>query len=150
MVLVSMAQRYLVPQFIDAEDKILGPITVRQFLILVVAALFSFISWRLSDIALGGILVFLWMGLGAVFAFAKINGQHFHIFVLNFVRNRFRPALRIWRKEYAKEELMAYAKAAPPQVIKKEEIRKQMPRGRLSELALTVNTGGAYNPAEYE
>ncbi|MEK7102620.1 MAG: PrgI family protein, partial [Patescibacteria group bacterium] len=90
-----MAQRYLVPQFIDAEDKILGPITVRQFLILVVAALFSFIIWKLADVALAGILIFLLVGLAVIFAFAKINGQVFHIFMLNFVRNKFRPGLRI-------------------------------------------------------
>ncbi len=145
-----MAQRYLVPQFIDSEDKILGPITVRQFLILVVAALLSFIIWKLADLALAGILIFLLVGLAVILAFVKINGQVFHIFILNFVRNKFRPALRIWRKEYGKDELQAYAKAAPPAVVKKEEIRKEMPRGRLSELSLTVNTGGAYNPAEYE
>lgn len=145
-----MPQRFLVPQFISNEDKILGPITVRQFLILVVAAFLSFITWKLADLALASILIILWVGLGIVFAFAKINGQHFHIFLLNFVRNQFRPALRIWRKDYAKEDLQAYMKAAPPLVVQKEVTHKEMPRGRLSELSLMVNTGGAYNPEEYK
>lgn len=145
-----MAQRFLVPQFISDEDKILGPITVRQFLILIVAAFLSFISWKLADLALAGILIFFWVGFGAVLAFAKINGQVFHIFLLNFVRNVFRPALRIWRKDYAKEDLQAYMKATPPTVVKKEVTRKEMPRGRLSELSLMVNTGGAYNPEDYK
>lgn len=145
-----MPQRFLVPQFISDEDKILGPITVRQFLILIVTALLSFIIWKLADLALAGILIFMVAGLGIVLAFVKINGQHFHIFLLNFVRNQFRPALRIWRKDYAKEDLQAYMKAAQPLVVQKEVVRKEMPRGRLSELSLMVNTGGAYNPEEYK
>lgn len=145
-----MPQRFMVPQFISDEDKILGPITVRQFLILTVTALLSFISWKLADLALAGILIVFWVGLGVVLAFVKINGQHFHIFLLNFVRNVFRPALRIWRKDYGKEDLLAYMRAAPPPVAQREVTHKEMPRGRLSELSLMVNTGGAYNPEEYK
>lgn len=145
-----MAQRFLVPQFISDEDKILGPITVRQFLILVVTAFLSFIIWKLADLALAGILIFIVAGFGIVLAFAKINGQTFHIFLLNFVRNAFRPSLRIWRKEYPKDELQAYINAAPPPVVREIINHKEMPRGRLSELSLMVNTGGAYNPEEYK
>lgn len=146
-----MAQRFLVPQFISDEDKILGPITVRQFLILVVTAFLSFIIWKLADLALAGILIFIVAGFGIVLAFAKINGQAFHIFLLNFVRNAFRPSLRIWRKEYPKDELQAYINASLPAALQKDEVRhKEMPRGRLSELSLMVNTGGAYNPEEYK
>ncbi|KKS92044.1 MAG: hypothetical protein UV69_C0039G0006, partial [Parcubacteria group bacterium GW2011_GWE2_43_12] len=29
-------QQFVVPQFIDVEDKIIGPITVRQFIIIMV------------------------------------------------------------------------------------------------------------------
>ena len=39
-----MPEKFVVPQFIDNEDKILGPITVRQFLILLVATFVIFIE----------------------------------------------------------------------------------------------------------
>jgi len=115
-----------------------------------VVALMSFITWKLADIALAGILIFLWLGIGLVFAFAKINGQVFHIFFLNFVKSRRRPALRVWRKDYAPQELKLYARVATRKIEGKPVTRKDIKRGRLSELSLMVNTGGAYNPEEYE
>jgi len=43
-------QQFTVPQFIDVEDKILGPITIRQFLILLVGCIVIFISYRYGDL----------------------------------------------------------------------------------------------------
>ena len=47
-----MDQRFIVPQFIDAEDKILGPITVRQFIIMIVGGLLIFAAYKLADFGL--------------------------------------------------------------------------------------------------
>jgi len=145
-----MPGRFTVPQFIDAEDKILGPLSVRQFIILIIAVLMCFLSWKLADIAMAALLIALWGGLGLVFAFVKINGQLFHVFLLNFVQTFRKPRLRIWHKDYTNEELQFYASNQPPEVKEKKQGRKQIQRGRLSELSLLVNTGGAYNPEEYE
>ncbi len=38
-------QQFVVPQFIDVEDKILGPLTVRQFLIMLVSCLICFLGF---------------------------------------------------------------------------------------------------------
>ena len=45
-------QQFVVPQFIDVEDKVIGPVTVRQFLILLVGGGVLFIAYRLSDFTL--------------------------------------------------------------------------------------------------
>jgi hypothetical protein len=42
-----MPEKFIVPQFIDNEDKILGPLTVRQFLILLGAAVLLFILYKI-------------------------------------------------------------------------------------------------------
>ena len=52
-------RQFTVPQFIDVEDKILGPITVRQFLLLVVGGLIIFAEFKLSDMALFILLAIL-------------------------------------------------------------------------------------------
>lgn len=145
-----MPQQFSVPQFIDAEDKIMGPITVRQFLILIVVALISFLTWKLADLALAGILIFLWVGSGLVLAFAKINGQQFHIFLLNVIKTKRKPGLRVWHKEYSSEELKMYSVGGTKKFETKLVARKEVKRSRLSELSLMVNTGGAYNPEDYE
>ncbi len=42
-------QQFVVPQFIEVEDKIFGPITIRQFLILLGAFVLIFLGWRFGD-----------------------------------------------------------------------------------------------------
>ena len=99
-------QQFTVPQFIDVEDKIIGPITTRQFIImlvagLIIAALYKIFYFTLFLISsLGVILVF-----GTV-AFVKINGRPFHYFILNFIQTVKRHSLRVWqRKEIPQDEI---------------------------------------------
>jgi hypothetical protein len=44
---------YKVPQDVEAEDKLIGPFSFRQFIYLIVAALGIFLSWALSQIFSG-------------------------------------------------------------------------------------------------
>ena len=79
-------QQFTVPQFIDVEDKILGPITIRQFLILLVGCIVIFISYRYGDLGTF-VLVLAVVGiLSLLFAFVKVNGQTFHYFLLNILQ----------------------------------------------------------------
>lgn len=137
----------MVPQFIDVEDKIFGPITVRQFLILLVAGGFIFLAFRFADMALFIILLILIGGVALVFAFVKINGQSFHYFVLNIIQTLKRPSLRIWRVDYDKKELdfLRKSKVETPEEV---AVRKPARRERIRDLSLLVNTGGFYQPED--
>ena len=42
-------QQFTVPQFIDVEPKIIGPITTRQFLIFLGAALLIFLFYKMLN-----------------------------------------------------------------------------------------------------
>src|SRR3989338_7270702 len=88
-------EQFVVPQFIDVEDKIFGPITTRQFIILLITGLLLFIIFKLTDIALFIFLTVLIGGLGMVLAFLRINGQPFHYFLLNIAQTLRRPSRRL-------------------------------------------------------
>ena len=90
--------QFTVPQFIDVEDKIFGPVTTRQFVILLVAGLSIFVAYKLADMALFIFFLALIGGLALTIAFVKVNGQAFHYFVLNIFQTLRRPSRRIWRK----------------------------------------------------
>ncbi len=135
-------QQFTVPQFIDVENQIIGPITTRQFLIFLVAAIIIGLSYKLFDFTLFviiGIVVFL---ISAIFAFVKINGRPFHLFLLNTIQTFRRPTIRVWSNQGAIAEkiekslpLAAGYQAAPPKFYKES---------RLAELALIVDTEGKY------
>lgn len=135
-------QQFTVPQFIDVESKIIGPITTRQFLIFLGAATIIGISYKIFDFALFltiGILVF---AIAGTFAFLKINGRPFHFFVLNLIQTWRRPNLRVWN------HLLGYIDRPDAVNIVKEEkpkVSKEPFRSsRLADLALVVDTKGRY------
>ena len=138
--------QFVVPQFIDVEDKIFGPITTRQFLILLATGLLLFIVFKLADIALFIFLAALIGGSALVLAFVKINGQPFHYFLLNIVQTVRRPSRRLWYKSFTKDELTESIKSGKVEIV---EAVKEIPRvsyNRLRDLSLVVNTGGYYKP----
>ena len=142
-------QQFVVPQFIDVEDKIFGPITTRQFLILLATGLLLFVIYRFADFALFVTLTAIIGGIALVVAFVRVNGQSFHYFLLNIIQTRRRPKLRIWNRSYTKEELN-YLRKKEVEVAVEEELTKTHPERRhIRDLALTVNTGGYYKPDEF-
>jgi hypothetical protein len=143
-------QKFIVPQFIDKENKILGPITVRQFLISIGTFFLIFIEYKLFTFGYFILGTIITAGIGGVFGFVKINGQPFHIFFLNFIQTSFRPKLRVWDKKPDESELRARMKPQVQKVIPPTEHKKAPPSTRLRELALTVNTGGVYRPESEE
>ncbi len=143
-----MPEQYVVPQFLDVEDKILGPLTVRQFLIMLVTAGIIFVTYKLADFGLFIILGLLFLAMGLIIAFFKVNGQPFHYFLLNLLQTFKRPQLRVWNKELTDLELRAYLKVPPPPPSKPKIAKAPLAATRLSELALIVNTGGVYRPEE--
>jgi len=140
----------VVPQFIDVEDKILGPVTVRQFLILLAGGLLIFLAYKFADFALFITSLALICGLSLVFAFVKVNGQTFHYFLLNIGQTVRRPPLRIWRKVFTKKELDYFRKLASEKIEVDTSPKKVVRPQHIRNLSLIVNTGGYYRPDDNE
>jgi len=137
--------KYIVPQFIDVEDKIIGPITVRQFILLLAAFLIAFLLYRFGSLLVLIVGVVIDFGVFGTLAFVKINGRPIHFFLLNFIQTMKRPTLRVWNRE-------AYIGKLHEKKIKVEEKPKPkftpkepLTGSRLSDLSLIVNTGGVYS-----
>lgn len=141
--------QFVVPQFIDVEDKIFGPISVRQFMTLLVGAALIFVNYQLIYkiffpsfwfFALSSIFIFAVCG---TFAFLKINGRPFHYFILNLFVTMQKPRLRYWNKRLMRRDV----------VIREEEVvlpapipvKAPLTAKNLTELSLIVDTGGAYH-----
>ena len=132
------------PQFIDIESRIFGPITTRQFLIMMVCGMLDFIFYKIFYINTFIVIAVLNTGIFLIVAFLKINGMPFHYFVLNLIQTLGRPMVRIW----AKEGLRSLPQEEKVE-IKKEFIPKPtISSSRLSSLSLVINTGGAFKEEE--
>lgn len=134
-------QQVVVPQFLDVEDKILGPITVRQFLELLVGVIILAILYRLLYFVTFVFVGFVVVVVTLVLAFLRVNGQAFHLFLLNFIQTLKSPKLKIWRKQYQARD---YRDTDKPEAIKPIAMKRPVSVSRISEIALVIDTGGIY------
>jgi hypothetical protein len=139
-------QRFTVPQFIDVEDKIIGPITTRQFLVLLGGAILIAIFYKLFDFSaflLLSIIVFI---MTVVVAFVKINGRPFHYFLLNIIQTSRRRGARVWNNRLAAEP---NPERVPTLKFDSTRTAKEYyEKSRLAELSLIVDTQGEYRGDE--
>lgn len=139
-------QQFTVPQFIDVEDKIIGPITARQFIIVLSGFLLIGIFYKIFDFSLFIISGLLVLAVTSVIAFAKINGRPFHFFLLNIIQTLRRPHLRVWNNKLIALSDDDFEKSTD-KIIEKNifDVDKIEPTvSRLAELSLIVDTQGSY------
>lgn len=92
--------RYQVPQFIEVEDKIFGPLTLKQFIYLAGGGGLSFLVYVfIGNFTIALVPIIFIMAVSGAFAFYKINNKPF----INVVEAAFKymlgGKLYIWKKE---------------------------------------------------
>ena len=141
-------QQFVVPQFIDVEDKVIGPITVRQFIILLVAGGLVFAAYKTSDFTLFFAELITIAMFTILFAFIKINGRPVHYFFLNVFQTLKKKRLRVWNKKLTDDELHQKMKQIEVRPVIESRRKALVGTTRLAELALIVDTGGVYEGEE--
>jgi hypothetical protein len=138
-------QQFTVPQFIDVEDKIIGPITTRQFVIMILGFILMAISYAIFDFSLFVTASVFIFAISGTFSFAKINGRPFHFFILNLIQTLKRPRLRVWIN-VNDVNFEVEGKEEKDSFDQNMEIKnKKSPSlSRLNELSLIVDTKGTY------
>lgn len=96
-----MAQ-YQMPQFIEIEEKIIGPLSLKQFLYLAGGGSIVFVSYFFLSFSFFVIFSILILAFSAALAFIKINGQPFSVFLKNFFVFIFKQKIYIWKSEEKK------------------------------------------------
>jgi hypothetical protein len=103
--------RFQVPQFIEVEDKIFGPLTLKQFIYLAGSGGLGFIVYRLLPALISIPLAALCLGFGIALAFYKPDGHRPFIFVMEQAFKFYMgPKKYIWKKEMKTPDDMQVAK----------------------------------------
>ncbi|MBT6254498.1 PrgI family protein [Candidatus Uhrbacteria bacterium] len=145
-----MADQFVIPQFLDVESKIIGPITVRQFVTIMVAGLIIVIQNRLFDFSLFLVFAIPTAAISLVIAFVRIHGQPFHYIMLNYLQTLRRPSIRVWSKNRSDAEIKAMMNRKEPPPPPPPYRKPPLSGSHLRDLSLVVNTGGVYMPDEAE
>lgn len=90
---------FQVPQFIETEDKIVGPLTLKQFLYFAVGGGLGFILFFFLNFALWIIFAAIIITVSASFAFIKVNGRPVSVALLAALKFYWRPRFYLWQRE---------------------------------------------------
>lgn len=108
---------FQVPQFIEHETKVVGPLTIKQFGYIVTAGVISFIlyfSLAEKNFFLFLIIAMISMGSALALAFVQIEGRSLPVVLSNFFFFSISPKIFLWKR-----------KAFPPKIIKEEKEQKK-------------------------
>lgn len=133
--------RFQVPQFIDIEDKIVGPLTIKQFLYLAGGAGISFIAYNFLPIFISVIIIAVVIAFSIALAFYKYNNKPFIDLVEAGVQYYLGEKLYIWKKRDRVVEAKSITSATPPQMY--------VPRlsdSKLKELTWSLDIKENQNP----
>ena len=138
--------QYKVPQNVQREDTILGPITTRQLLILGVGggiAYFFYVSLAKTyfmEVWLPPVAII--SALTLAFAFLKIHNLPFHIFLICFLEYHLLPRKRIWimGNDSPYESIFNTPKKSAEKKEESSETKK--PQKSLKELTQILDTHG--------
>lgn len=136
-----MAQ-YKVPQDVEAEDKLLGPFSFRQFIYLMVAAIGIFLMWALAQIFIGLLIIpFPVVAFFLILALPLRKDQPMEAYLLAMVQFFLKPRKRYWNPDGTVNLVEITApKVAEKQLTK--DFSGDEASQRLAYLAQVIDTGG--------
>jgi hypothetical protein len=138
--------QYKVPQNVETEDKILGPLSIKQFIYLIIAVLWAFLMWRLFTwfLPLAVLLALPVSGFLVLLAFGSREGVPFEDYVVAFIRFLTLPRKLEWQKDDSKEMVVKDTKLK----VAPEVQAKNVTKGQLKQLAAIIDTrGGVKDPS---
>jgi len=124
--------QFQVPQFIDIEDKVIGPLTVRQFLYILVASVIGFVLFKLVNFFIFIILIIPIAVITIAFSFLKVHNRPFIELVKNFFGFLKKPDYYIWKKSKIIDPMEE--KKIPKLIKKQAPKKKKMSKKRLQEI----------------
>ena len=91
--------QFQVPQFIETEDKIVGPLTLRQFLYIAAAGGVSALFYFTLQVWLWFLFSLPLFAIAAGLAFIKVNGRPLSRIILSGTNFYWRPQTYVWQPE---------------------------------------------------
>ncbi|MEK9151417.1 MAG: PrgI family protein [Patescibacteria group bacterium] len=130
---------FSVPQFIDVEDKVAGPLTWKQLLWMIGMGAVLLTAFNTFDTSLAIIIAIPTVLIFAAFAFYRPNGFPLTTFVFYTILFLFRRKVSVWERPV---KSLPAAKE-PPKAADTVDAKKQINQEKLRELARILDSRGA-------
>ena len=136
--------QFQVPQFIEREAKIIGPLTLKQFFFIGLAVAASFTIFFLigkEHFAIFLVISIILIGSAVIFAFFKFEGLSLPVLFKNFINFAASSKMYLWKR---KEMPVFFKPRVEKKIEKKEEdvgILKITEKSKLKNLRKKIELG---------
>ncbi|MDP3974950.1 MAG: hypothetical protein Q8P88_01525 [Candidatus Jorgensenbacteria bacterium] len=132
---------FQVPQFIEEQPKVVGFLTLPQFLYLAAAVGVSFASFYVFTFALWLFITLIAATVGIALAFVKINAQALPVVLRSALLYYWKPRIYTWSRELPESSLEGVS-----DLEKIQALRKRMGiEEKLKSIALQITTGKIFS-----
>ena len=133
---------YKVPQDVEAEDKLIGPFTFRQFIYLIIVALLIYVAWVVGQIFLPLVLIPLpFILLFGAIALPLRKDQPMETYMAAIISFYLKPHKRLWEPDGIESLVEVTAPKAIEQQLTKD-LSKGEAEQRLGYLAQVIDSQG--------
>jgi len=126
--------RFQVPQFIEVEDKVIGPFTFKQFVYLAGGGGIAFLLYRAVPPFLAVFFIIPVIALSLALAFYKINNRPFIFMIESSLKHLLRNKLYTWKRI----PKMAVKNAVESRPLP-ESIVPKLSEGKLKDIAWSLD-----------
>ena len=132
-------KQYQVPQFISVEDRIVGPLTLKQFLYLLGGTAFGVVAYFSLQFFLFIIVMLPVSALTLLLAFLTINGQPFAKILSSALNFYMKPKLFIWQSIRHETKKLPAVGSGPGKTAGEAFAMPRPQKGKLSDLAWSLD-----------
>ncbi len=130
---------YQVPQFIEVENKIVGPLTLKQFIYLAGAAGITVAAFAYLSFVIAFLVAAPFVALGVALSFYKVNGKPFIEMMEAAFSYYVGAKLFLWKHVEPKAPQAAQKKPETPAAPPLAGAAPRLTRGKLEQLAWSLD-----------
>ncbi len=131
--------QFQVPQFIDVEDKIIGPLSFKQFAYVLAAGGSAFICVRVLPLWIGLPLMLPIVAFFLALAFYKVNGRPFVLALESGIGFYLKNRLYVWQQPKPKKETAPEPKKKPEDDLSNFAYVPKLTTSRLKDLSWSLD-----------
>lgn len=135
--------QFQIPQFIEIEDKIAGPFSLKQLLYVISGGIIAFLAFTALPFLAGLIIAVISLGGALALALVKVNGQPLTRVAFAAVGFFWKPRLYLWKRELQEREIevpeFKNLKPTPPPVPEEKVIDQRNTLKRFTAQMPAIN-----------
>lgn len=139
-----------VPQYIDVEDKVAGPITAKQLMWLIILGVLLLVFWNIFPKVVFFIVAVPTTILFIALAFYKPYGQPLGNFVLFGIMYFFKPKIYLWKRTADRIAVNTQTVKKATSTVNTNQVHKRELLNNIGELAKLLDSNGSLKDEKLE